>query len=147
MSENVMSGNIRWEAGEPGPGLPSGPGRAAQWGLASLVTGGLVLLSAPLTLIVNILLAAFGPQRMGMGSTEITLATWGLAIGLILMLLLALAGVLFAILGIASGRDRGQLVGLAVAGLLVSAVGLLLFCFVAVDTAFVLTWFNRDPFR
>ncbi len=130
-----------------GEELDRGRGHAAQWGLASVLTGGLVLLMAPLTLVITILLAAFGPGRMGMDPPQITLATWGLLIGLVVVLLLGLAALLFGVAGILSARARGQPMALGLAGLLVSVAGLVLFLFAAFDSVFVLVWFNREPFR
>lgn len=127
---------------------PSGGGRRhAEWGQASLAVGGLVLLLAPLTLIVNILLASIGPARMGMGRTEITLATYGLIIGLILVLLLGLAGLIFSVVSLAAARAQGEPFALGLAGLFVNFVGLALFLFTAIDTIFVLVGWGRNPFR
>jgi hypothetical protein len=106
-----------------------------------------VLLLAPLVLIVNILLASIGPARMGMGRTEITLATYGLLIGLGLVLLLGLAALAFAVVSLAAARAARQSPALGLAGLLVSLVGLALFLFVAVDTIFVLVGWSNNPFR
>jgi hypothetical protein len=138
-----MSDGILQEGEDRGRGA----GHAAQWGLASLLTGGLVVLVAPLTLIVNILLAAFGPGRLGLDAPQITLVTWGFAVGLAVVLLLGVGGMLFGIAGIFSARARGQPVALGLAGVLVSVAGLLLFSIAAIDAVFVLVWFNRDPFR
>jgi amino acid transporter len=121
--------------------------RHAEWGQAALVVGGLVLLLAPLTLIVNILLVSIGPSRMGMGRTEITLATYGLLIGLGLILLLGLAALAFAVISLMTARATRQSPALGLAGLFVSLVGLALFLFVAIDTIFVLVGWSRNPMR
>ncbi|MCI0460486.1 MAG: hypothetical protein L0Z62_26325 [Gemmataceae bacterium] len=138
MSDSSLTGGEEPERGR---------GHAAQWGLASVLTGGLVLLLAPLILINNILAAAFGPRRMGMSPAEITLVTWGLGISLVLVLLLGLTALLFALVGVVSARVSRQPVALALAGLLVSLVALFLFLVAATDSVFVLVWFNREPFR
>jgi hypothetical protein len=117
-------------------------GHGAQWGLASLWLGGLVLLLAPLTLIVNILMAALGPQGLHMAQPETRLASYGLLVAVGLVLLLGLAGLAFGIIALSSARGRGQPAGLPLAGILVSLVALLVFLFTAIDTVFVLAWFN-----
>jgi hypothetical protein len=121
---------------------PAAAGHGAQWGLASLWLGGLVVLLAPLTLIVNILMAAIGPQGLHMAQPEIRLSSYGLVIALGLVLLLGLAGLVFGVIALSAARARRQPLGLALAGIFVSVVGLLLFLFTAVDTVFVLVWFN-----
>ncbi|SRR6266545_2265778 len=121
---------------------PAG-GQGAQCGLASLWLGGLVVLLAPLTLIVNILLAAVGPEHLHMAQPEISLSSYGLLIALTLVLFLGVAGVVFGIVGIGAARARRQPIALPLAGLIVSVAGLLLFLFVSIDTLFVLAWFNQ----
>jgi hypothetical protein len=147
MSDKVSP--YRGTAPDPGDTAPpfTGGRRHAEWGQAALAVGGLVLLLAPLTLIVNILLASIGPRQMGMGRTEITLATYGLIIGLILVLLLGLAGLIFSVVSLAAARAQGEPFALGLAGLFVNFVGLALFLFTAIDTIFVLVGWGRNPFR
>jgi hypothetical protein len=120
-------------------------GRSAQYGLAALWLGGLVTLLAPATLIVNILLAAFWPDQLHMAQPQIGLASYGLLVGITLVLFLGLSGVVFGIVGLGAARAQRQSLALPLAGLLVSVVGLLLFLLVSIDTVFVLAWFNQAP--
>jgi hypothetical protein len=127
----------------PKEGAALASGQSAQWGLAALCMGGLVTVLAPATLIVNILLAAFGPQQLHMAQPQIALSSYGLLLGLVLVMLLGLASVVFGVVGLAVARAREQSVALPLAGLLVSVVGLLLFLLTSIDTLFVLAWFNQ----
>jgi hypothetical protein len=124
---------------------PAGPPRrrGAENGLASLFLGTVVALMAPLTLLVNILLAVHGPEGVRTGPREAALATVGFVVGLILVLLLGVAGLLFGVIGLVGARRQGQPVALPLAGVLLNVVGLFLFLFVSIDSVFVLVWFNR----
>jgi len=117
--------------------------RGADGGVASLVLGAVVTLFAPLLLIANILMAAHGPAGLRMGSSDITLAIIGLVICIGLVLLLGVAGLFFGFFGAAAARRHGQPLALPLAGIFLNAVGLVLFFVVSIDTAFVLTSFNR----
>ena len=126
-------------------GAPSGASarRGADGGVASLALGAVVTLLAPLLLIVNVLLAAHGPTGLRMGPSDIALATIGLVICIGLVLLLGVAGLFFGFFGAAAARRHGQPLALPLAGIFLNAVGLVLFFVVSIDTAFVLTSFNR----
>jgi uncharacterized membrane protein len=132
--------NIAYEDGGPPP-----PGRHwAEWGLASLFLGTAVTLLAPLTILINILMAAHGPHGLRMEAREVTLATAAFAVGIILVLLVGLAGLLFACFGLGAARRQGQSAALPLAGLLLSLLGLVVFLFAAIDLVFVLVRFNRE---
>jgi hypothetical protein len=117
--------------------------RGADGGVASLVLGAVVTLFAPLLLMVTILMAAHGPRGLRMGPSDITLATIGLVICIGLVLLLGVAGLFFGFFGVAAARRHGQPLALPLAGIFLSAAGLVLFFLVSIDTIFVLTWFHR----
>ena len=121
--------------------------RAAEWGLGSVLLGALLILTTPLILIVNILMAAFGPSALGMNANAIQLATAGFVTVLVLLLALGVTGLVFGGISISAARSHHQSIAVGLAGLLVCAVGLLGLVVVGIDTGFVLEWFNRSPNR
>jgi hypothetical protein len=131
--------NIAFEDGDPPPGR-----RWAEWGLASLFLGTVVTLLSPLTILISILLAAYGPHALRMNASLVTLATIAFAVGILLVLLVGLAGLLFACFGLGAARRQGQSAALPLAGLLLCILGLVVFLFAAIDLVFVLVRFNRE---
>ena len=121
--------------------------RAAEWGLASVVLGGLLVVTSPIILIVNILMAALGPRSLGMSADEIKLGTFGFFTVLVLLLALGLTGLVFGGVSLSHARSRNQTVALGLAGLLVCAVGFLALLIVGIDSAFVLVGFNQGGLR
>jgi hypothetical protein len=119
----------------------------AQWGLASLLLGGLLIPTAGIALIAVILMAWIGPSQLGMNQTSITLATYGGGIASLLLLALGVCGIVFASIGLARARRDNQPLALPLAGLLASIAGLLLMLMVALDAFAVIDWFNRNPSR
>jgi hypothetical protein len=105
------------------------------------------VITGPILLIVNILMAAIGPSHLGMDRQSVTLATYGFGVASLLFLGLGVCGIIFAGVGMARARREGQPGGLPLAGLLVSIVGLLLMLMVLIDTFAVVDWFNRNPSR
>jgi hypothetical protein len=132
--------NIVLDEGEPV--RPAGR-RGAENGLASLLLGVVVALMAPLTLLVNILMVVHGPDGLHTVAGHAALLTVGFVVGLVLVLLLGVAGLLFGVLGLVGALRQGQPVALPLAGVFLNVVGLLLFLFVSIDSVFVLVWFNR----
>jgi hypothetical protein len=121
--------------------------RAAEWGLASVLLGGLLVVTAPIILIVNILMASIGPSALGMDPGAIKLATIGFVIVGLLLLGLGGTGVAFGLASLSAARSGNQSIALGLTGLIVSVVGVFALIVVGVDTGFVLEWFNRSPRR
>jgi hypothetical protein len=122
-------------AAPPAAAAPTPANRhAAEWGLASLLLAGFSAVVAVLTVLFGTLYDAhlnqIGPRGAGLMATIvfsvlITLMFWALSVASVLFGLVALRS---------SGRD-GQPAGLPLAGLLLSAVVLLLWTAVAVGVA------------
>lgn len=117
--------------------------RATDGGVAALVLGAVVALLAPLIVLLSTLMAAHGPQGLRMGSADVTLATIALVVCCGAVLLLGVAGLFFAISGMAAARRAHQPLALPLAGLFLNAVGLLMFFAATIDMVFVLILFNR----
>jgi hypothetical protein len=146
ITPDASPGQLR-QPGEEGPPAAPPAGSSAQWGLASLLTGGFVLLVAPMIVLVNISMAFAGPSRLAMNRGTITLATIGFLLGGCLILGLGGMGVTFGIVSLRRAGSRRESIALGLAGLTVSIVGLLVFLFAAIDTGFVLELFNHYPDR
>jgi hypothetical protein len=132
--------NIDLEETEP----PRPPRRSgAEHGLASLLLGVTVALLAPLTLLVNILMAVHGPRGLRMGPGEVTLAIVGFVIAIIIVLVLGVVGLLLGAIGLVAARREGQPSALPLAGLLLNLVGLFLFLIASLDAVFVLVMFHQ----
>jgi hypothetical protein len=119
----------------------------AQWGLASLLVGGLLVPTAGIALVAVILMASIGPSHLGMDQTSITLATYGAGITTLLLLGLGVCGIVFASIGLSRARRDNQTSALPLAGLLASIAGLLMILMVALDAFAVIDWFHRSPSR
>ncbi len=118
---------------DPQPGIaflgeprPPATGHSGQWGLASLLMGGVVLILVPLFLLVfftGTQLAwnnpSFDDKAMSLASLGSTAIVGGLA-GL------AVFGFIFGIIGLVSGLVRGQPGGLALGGTLTCLVAMVL---------------------
>ncbi len=137
---NPPVSNIVLGEGEP---ARSRERRGAENGLASLLLGILVALLALLFTVVNTLMAAHGPQGLHMSASDVTLATVGFVVGILLILSLGLVGLLFGIVGLGAARQQGQSAALPLAGVFVNVVGLFLFLMAGITTVFVLVMFNR----
>jgi hypothetical protein len=118
-------------------------GTQTQGGLASLLMGGLLVLTAPLMLIISILMAAFGPDGLHMSRSEVVLATIGFCVTFGLMLTVGVVGLVLGALSLMTARARRQPYTLPLAGLIVCALGLILCAFVYIDLGFVLVGWNR----
>jgi hypothetical protein len=117
--------------------------RVSDGGIAALVLGAVVTLLAPLFVLISALMAVHGPQGLRMGSADVTLATVALVVCCGVVLLLGVAGLFFAVFGMAAARRGQQPLALPLAGLFLNAVALLLFFCATIDMVFVLTMFNR----
>lgn len=127
------------------PAVSGPPDQSAPWGVASMVIGGVLIVSSPIILIVNILMAAFGPRALRMDRMDIFLASSGFQLALVLLLLLGLSGLGFGIRSLVSARSEHQSIAFGLAGLLLCVVGVLALLIVGADSVMVLSWFNRNP--
>ena len=128
----------------PGP-EPAGSAmsrHAAEWGLASLLTGGGVLLATPTVMVFAVIFWINGREIVG------TAADWAnklVVVGAVVaaLVLIALAGFSLAIgiRALQSAAQRRQPAGLPLAGTMVSAVALLLFTLMAFGTRMVFLTF------
>src|SRR5690242_11274216 len=128
-----MEGNVLTV--EPQKYAPNDPASrsAAEWGLAALLTGGVLLLAAPPTLILSVELWNSG--RGGMPSGDAQINAWLARLGAVVLAAVAASGLHAGWKGVRSATALGQPAGLAVTGLalcvagaaaaLIAAVGLL----------------------
>ena len=114
---------------------------AAEWGLASLIMGSVVVIIAPVTLLLNIWLWVF--RRDVIPPEHLRLAYNGLLGGIILVFVLALLGIVFGIRGLVLAAVRYQPAGLAAAGIIVSTIALFLWIFVSIDLIMIMEGMMR----
>jgi hypothetical protein len=114
---------------------------AAEWGLASLLTGGVLLLMAPVTLIFNFLFWVSGSRVLA--PSDMRLAFQGAMIALVVLLGLVLASLSCGVIGLYSAVTRRQPAGLAAAGILVNVAALVLWLIVGIDLVAILNAFSR----
>src|SRR5262245_34080678 len=116
----------------PGGGADGPMARhAAEWGLASLLCGGVRALAALAGLVLAFLIADIG--RRVMSRPEVLAATTGTAVAVALIGLVALASIAAALKSLLSARSRGQPAGLGLMGLLVSLLALGLWVFAGAE--------------
>lgn len=114
--------------------VPEVPARAmSEAGLASLVLGALLVVTAPLVILVNIFLAHYMPSGLHMGPRDVAFATIGLVAGVILVMTLGVFGLVFGIRGLLVVRVGREPRTLAWAGVLTSGVGLFLWLMGAIS--------------
>jgi hypothetical protein len=114
------------------PDTPSGKGapaaratHAAEWGLASLLLGGVLAVLALLTVIFDVLYKANLSQiRPGRGDVMVTIVFCGILT--LLLTFLALANVILGFVGLRSAVAGGQPAGLPLAALMLGGVVALL---------------------
>jgi hypothetical protein len=140
---NIMAYTGEAKASAPVVSAPIDHG--AHWGLASMFIGAVLLIGSPIILVVNILMAAFGPRALRMGQEDIFLATSGFELALLLLVMLGLCGVAFAVRSLTLARTEHHSIALGLAGLLLCVVGLVVLLIVGADSVAVLSWFNRNP--
>jgi hypothetical protein len=104
---------------------------AGEWGLASLVLGGLIVIVAPITLIFNLLL--WMGRQQAVPPEHMRLAYSGALAALIVVFVLGIVGLVFGVRGLVSAAVRRQPAGLAVGGVIVNAAALLLWLIVSID--------------
>jgi hypothetical protein len=93
------------------------------WGLASLLLGGVLILMAPLMMIVMILAVAVGGPRWN--PSEVRVISLVFSVPLLCLLGLGVLGFVAAINGIRAARQRYLSVGQAVTGLVMCIVAIL----------------------
>jgi hypothetical protein len=114
-------------------GPPAGWSRhAADWGMASLLTGGVVLVMTPLLMVVIALgvLVAFNAWN----EKELSTAALLVSIPVIALVVLAVMGLAFGLVGLISAWSRKLPSGLPAAGMTVSAVSALFAVILLVGT-------------
>jgi hypothetical protein len=111
---------------QPGKDAPAArTTHAAEWGLASLILGGVLAILALLTVIFDVLYRANLSQiRPGRGDVMTTI--FFCAILTLLLTFLALANVILGFVGLRSAVARGQPAGLPLAALMLGGVVALL---------------------
>jgi hypothetical protein len=112
-------------------------GASAQWGLAALLIGGVLIVASCTTLIFNILFWQAGPAGIPMG-----LAYFGGIIGTMVVLALGIVGVVFGVRGWWLASSEGHCPALPVAGTLASAAGVVAWLIVAIDLIMILHTFD-----
>ena len=121
----------------PGRESAQGFGPGAQWGLASLIIGSVVLMASPVLLVFNTIFANQGRYRVPMG-----LAWTASIIGVVTILAIGIASIVFGSRGWhIAGRQR-QCPALAVAGTFMSIAAVISWLIVAVDLIIVLAMFS-----
>ncbi len=114
---------------------------AAEWGLASLLMGGILTILAPIVLIFNLIFWLHGSQVIA--PPQMRLAYKGVIAALALIVLLCLLSLIFGIKAWRSARTNYQPAGLGVAGTLISLLALLLWIIVGTDLIFIFETFTR----
>jgi hypothetical protein len=117
-------------------------GLASSWGLSSLLLGGVLLITAAITLACNILLWLAGPRGL-----DLSLIYVGGIVCLIGAVCIALCSVGFGIRGLARAVAHGESPSFALAGTLVSLLAVLAWIVVGVDLIMILETFKRGFFR
>src|SRR5262249_16549597 len=105
---------------------PTSTTHAGQWGLASLLTGGVIPILVPLFLLVFFHLTGMILDRRMFDSASMKLLSTAGTVVVLGLVGLGVFSFLFGIIGMLSALIRGQPGGLAVAGSVVSLVGLVL---------------------
>jgi hypothetical protein len=115
-------------------------GDAAQWGLASLLIGGVLILASCITLVFNVLLWRTGPAGIPIG-----LAYAGGIIGTVVVLALGIVGIVFGVRGWLRASSDRACAALPVAGTLTSLVGVVTWLVAAIDLLMILHTFYTAP--
>jgi hypothetical protein len=113
---------------------------AAEWGLAALLTGGVLTIIAPVVLLFNLLL--WNGQASNLSTSDLRLALVGGVIGVLSVVGLCMVSMTIGARAIQSALTRRQPAGLALAGSLVSAVALILWLITGTDLMMILISFN-----
>jgi hypothetical protein len=122
------------------PGHPRNEDRhAAEWGLASVMTAGVLALMATTTLLFNVWY--WNAQRR-LSARELHWAQIGASVGLGVVGVACLLALLFGIVSLASAGYRRQPKALGVAGIVLSLLALLIWIIVGIDLLAVLDYLN-----
>jgi hypothetical protein len=113
---------------------------AAEWGLASLLLGGVLTIIAPVMLIFNLMFWVSGPTVVTRDEMRVALGAAVVLLGVIGVL--GLLSVRFGFKGLGAARAYGQPAALPVAGILVSLLALLLWAAVGGDLVAILVAFS-----
>src|SRR5262249_12868087 len=107
---------------QPGKDAPAARStHAAEWGLASLILGGVLAVLALMTVIFGVLYRANLAQlRPGRGDMMVTIFFCGILT--LLLTSLALANVILGLVGLRAAAARGQPAGLPLAALMLGGV-------------------------
>jgi hypothetical protein len=109
-------------------------GDGAQWGLASLIIGGVLLLDAPITLVFNALLWRSGPSGL-----PIVPAFAGAVLGLLVIFGLAAFGIGLGVIGWRMAPNGRRPSPLARAGVATNIAATVLWLIVGTDLIIILT--------
>jgi hypothetical protein len=112
---------------------------AYEWGLASVLLGGLLAGTAPVTLIFNLLLWQAGSGVIS--RSEMRLAHMGGILSILVIGLLCVTSLCFGILGVRWSVATRRPVALPLTGILVSSLALMLWIGVGGDLIAILTSF------
>jgi hypothetical protein len=131
--------NADTPVGQPDVRTPiTGFTSAVQWGLASVLIGCTVLVTASVVLVFNVLLFHGGPVGIPTG-----LALAGGLIATLVVSGLGLAGLSFGVRGWQQAYAEGSSPGLSIAGVGASVTALAAWLIVAIDLVAILLSFNR----
>jgi hypothetical protein len=109
----------------------------AEWGMASLITGSVLVLIAPITLLFNLWLW-LGRQE-AIPHEHRSLAYTGAVIALAVIGVLALSSVIFGLRGLVGAFISRQPAGLPLAGVCMSLAAVVLWLIVGVDLIMILS--------
>ena len=112
---------------------------AAEWGLASLLMGGVLAIIAPVMLIFNLMFWLQGPRVIA--PQDMRLAHKAGIVGVGIIAVLCLTSLSFGIKAWRAALATFQPAGLAVAGTLVSLLALILWIITGADLIMILTTF------
>ena len=127
-----------FESAEPVTGPMSR--HAAEWGLAALLTGGVLTIIAPVVLVFNLIFWNSGGSNLS--TSDLRLALVGGVIGVLTVIGLCMVSLTMGARAIQSALTRRQPAGLALAGSLVSATALILWIITGTDMMMILISFN-----
>ena len=116
---------------------------AAEWGLASLLMGGILSILSLLALLINIILYAHALSGPFLGPGELTAVFIAAIFGAVIVPAICVTGIVFGIRSLASAFGRDQPGALGWAGLLMSLLALLLWIAVIVDLFMILGMMQR----
>ncbi len=129
----------------PGPETAASPmsRHAAEWGLASLLTGGFLLLVTAVIVVFNLEFWNTGDHVVSIAASwAMKLVVVGAVIAALVLIAVGAASLAIGIRALQSAARRRQPAGLAVAGTMVSAAALLLWTLTAIGGLMVILTFT-----